>query len=828
MESRSYTRRYIDVYSYDSLIDVVVRPVRNMSGIRVVRYKGRIWPLRPGNAIWLHKPPIVGTSRRRAPESKRVSEKDVSAETCLTSNDYPSDSALGFDDPGFLVFLMGRSGTRLRNCVRNMLASEGLPFRSVEEYFSLSRQERIERLLLIQSLGLKTAREFDELVNSFVARLAAISSCIVADEPEGSAECSDVPQKDNQAVARKSPALPDVSPPKSADALTVWDAAISVLTPREYEVLKRRYALEGGCRETLEAVGKILNVTRERIRQIEKKALKKLRHLARGAFFLEFLSLRKENIEQRLFGPNVFCTDQRLTGRDRLAAEVAFGSIGAYLEQTFQLWQGLVVRSDVDLAETERAANCLRESICFLSKPRAFEAVAQRIGVTTSVLAVAVGSLKEFTHHKSYLVHGRATARKRRIMNVLTITQQETFPNPFDLWQLRLRYRLEFPEDRCSGRDLRISLEGNPAIFSNLREIGWLCLEQLHTRGNRIGHLGTSQLLSNASIELQEPIHNSDGLANKVFRVFEESGPLRLSELRRTFSAKYPEYSEASILPTLVIFPIFVRLAPGVIGYRAHLTDVDALQIARQKLLRTTDVDLFLYSRASAQPSLRYPLWDGVMEEAWANWLFERKDYPRLQALLASANLDSWSVSHADRQWWTRQRQEGIYTVEPPNPSLYDRRVGPTELEGMLFAAGLEGQTHWMHVNQALGWRVDTGRSALALALGCSAGWFDAPEKWWEPHRLTAQGWDTLWEALNHRREDGETFPFEVPVKNQLTCGGLAGWLANESCEELWACFGDLKLSSAMLEAGESDDDLDLDALYEGIRRRQILGDEEE
>ena len=146
----------------------------------------------------------------------------------------------------------------------------------------------------------------------------------------------------------------------------------------------------------------------------------------------------------------------------------------------------------------------------------------------------------------------------------------------------------------------------------------------------------------------------------------------------------------------------------------------------------------------------------------------------------------------------------------------------------MLLAAGLEGQTHWMHVNQALGWRVDTGRSALALALGCSAGWLEAPTKWWEPHRLTARGWDMLSRVLNHRREDGETFPFEIPGKDQLTRGNLAGWLAIECQEELWACFGNAKPSSAMAEPGELDDDLDLDALYEGIRRRRILGDEEE
>lgn len=53
--------------------------------------------------------------------------------------------------------------------------------------------------------------------------------------------------------------------------------AMSHLTTREREILSLRYGLEGGSAHTLEEVGKILNLTRERIRQLEAEALKKLR-----------------------------------------------------------------------------------------------------------------------------------------------------------------------------------------------------------------------------------------------------------------------------------------------------------------------------------------------------------------------------------------------------------------------------------------------------------------------------------------------------------------------------------------------------------------------
>ena len=77
------------------------------------------------------------------------------------------------------------------------------------------------------------------------------------------------------------------------DALAPADAAafmllreqltdvLDTLTPREEKVLRLRFGLDDGRARTLEEVGKEFNVTRERIRQIEAKALRKLRHPSR-------------------------------------------------------------------------------------------------------------------------------------------------------------------------------------------------------------------------------------------------------------------------------------------------------------------------------------------------------------------------------------------------------------------------------------------------------------------------------------------------------------------------------------------------------------------
>jgi len=65
--------------------------------------------------------------------------------------------------------------------------------------------------------------------------------------------------------------------------------ALAVLSEREREVLEMRFGLVDGKEHTLEEVGQHFNVTRERIRQIESKALRKLRHPTRSRYLRDFL-----------------------------------------------------------------------------------------------------------------------------------------------------------------------------------------------------------------------------------------------------------------------------------------------------------------------------------------------------------------------------------------------------------------------------------------------------------------------------------------------------------------------------------------------------------
>jgi RNA polymerase primary sigma factor len=82
-----------------------------------------------------------------------------------------------------------------------------------------------------------------------------------------------------------------IDPHAAAEASALADVveeALAELTPREQRILRMRFGIGGETDHTLEEVGKVFGVTRERIRQIEAKALEKLRDPALGRKLMTF------------------------------------------------------------------------------------------------------------------------------------------------------------------------------------------------------------------------------------------------------------------------------------------------------------------------------------------------------------------------------------------------------------------------------------------------------------------------------------------------------------------------------------------------------------
>ena len=82
----------------------------------------------------------------------------------------------------------------------------------------------------------------------------------------------------------------------------VTEQVLNMLTPREERIIKMRFGLEDGTEHTLEEVGQAFGVTRERIRQIEAKALRKLRQPSRSRRLRAFVADVQTDAERSFDG----------------------------------------------------------------------------------------------------------------------------------------------------------------------------------------------------------------------------------------------------------------------------------------------------------------------------------------------------------------------------------------------------------------------------------------------------------------------------------------------------------------------------------------------
>lgn len=177
----------------------------------------------------------------------------------------------------------------IRQAITRAIADQArtirIPVHMVETINKLTRVSRV----LLQTLGREpTPAEIAAEMNVSEERVREIQKIaqdpVSLETPIGEEEDSHLGDfiEDDRAI----------TPSDSVSSTMLKDTLISVLstlTPREEKVLRLRYGVDDGRPRTLEEVGKEFNVTRERIRQIEAKALRKLRHPSRSKHLKDFL-----------------------------------------------------------------------------------------------------------------------------------------------------------------------------------------------------------------------------------------------------------------------------------------------------------------------------------------------------------------------------------------------------------------------------------------------------------------------------------------------------------------------------------------------------------
>lgn len=192
------------------------------------------------------------------------------------------DYRKGFKFSTYATWWIRQSITR---AIADQARTIRIPVHMVE---SINRISRLSRQM-VQEMGREPtaeelAEKLDMPVNKVVEILKVAMDPVSLESPVGDEDDSHLGDF-----------IPDSSIPIPADEVThsilceQIDEALNTLTDREAKVLRLRFGLDDGRARTLEEVGREFQVTRERIRQIESKALRKLKHPARSRKLRDYL-----------------------------------------------------------------------------------------------------------------------------------------------------------------------------------------------------------------------------------------------------------------------------------------------------------------------------------------------------------------------------------------------------------------------------------------------------------------------------------------------------------------------------------------------------------
>ena len=183
----------------------------------------------------------------------------------------------------------------IRQAITRSIADQARTIRiPVHMIETINKMNRITRQILQETGKEPTQEELAEQMEMTVEKIRKVQK--ISKEPVS----TETPIGDDDDSSSVGDFIPDPKGSQPIDAATQFsleDAIEEVLTglsPREAKVLRMRFGIKMNTDHTLEEVGKQFDVTRERIRQIEAKALRKLRHPNRSSALVNFFDDKRE------------------------------------------------------------------------------------------------------------------------------------------------------------------------------------------------------------------------------------------------------------------------------------------------------------------------------------------------------------------------------------------------------------------------------------------------------------------------------------------------------------------------------------------------------
>lgn len=572
------------------------------------------------------------------------------------------------------------------------------------------------------------------------------------------------------------------------------EAVRSRLKPREQLVIEQRFGVGSNRISTLEEVGSQLNVTRERIRQIEKKALLRIRNDSPfRAVVRHFISVSEGPIADLFFGTNHYVGDEaRVSGVYSLALGVCFDSNEEYLHRLYtrigKVWYRYlgddIVRSIID--DIKKLLQSDAEFFYIGS-------ILNKHSVTTEAITACINDIdSQCFAQGNYLFRGVAGAKRKRTADILEFFSSSLANRQFTLLELLAYFRLHLNDQVSNARLIGMVLHELKGHTLNLKYYGWINLRLLGHNTHSENFVLREALSANfLSTEYQQELDKGEGLHARALKHLDQNGIVNQKNADDAFTTVYPEYSKGSFSVTTVTNPFVTKYAPGICGTIEAGLDGDSLSAARNLLLNTSSVGAYISSKEAGAPAVEFPLWDEEMEISWARMLRDNTDNDLLGHLLAVSQINSWAIDEDEKAYWLSLKSR----MTPASPytniavSLREKFITTEHLFRVLLTFFLLEHAHWINLNQALGWVVGAKRVLLPLAIAARCGWIDPNPLWYRPHTISDKGKQLLLHLIG-LRGDNSVLPisaFQIADEKLEENAELPEWLRNMELAQLTA-----------------------------------------
>ncbi len=571
--------------------------------------------------------------------------------------------------------------------------------------------------------------------------------------------------------------------------------ALAALSEKHRYVLTARYGLDGAPPLTLDEVGRKVFVTRERVRQVQKKAIGVLSRRPSLNAFEDFLYEAREDAWVRLAGGRDFLSADALSGRVSpleplvtLAVDVVHGDLRRWLSTFAVPSDGGWLPPGASAAARRDGVARVREALAGHALPCPLDDLAAAADMSPDTCSALLGTLPAIKVHDGYVHRGFFGSKARRAARLHRLAVAEGTA-VVDVWRLHALDTAADHTDERSGRMVMVQLAENPHLFAPLYDHYWIVLAP------SLDWEATRAVLAEADMERLDPGFEDTSLSRWLWQRLSEAGPMRLSDIRDEAVAAMPTVAGSSIGALLQTHPAFYRLAPGVFDVRT--VRPDGVPAA---LLTNFQARAWARARRGGAGLRYFPGWAGDFEWRLLEWARWHADPDVFRSLLAVSSPFEWPAPASFRdEWAILKTQQGRWLLDVSRrATLGDRPpTGPEFFAGLahLVAYGSIGSIGADRITQS---RLGSQGAADLLALLIVAGAAAAPEDWQLPHEATSAA-PVLLEALcSDLRRTGQLIWNEEPLASVLRTA------EDQQGRVSWAQAGEVAVLVQQLVAGQS------------------------